>query len=246
MDKVRSLCKKLSPMAKVVVPPRPKFEGFDVNEVLATAMFDMEAAQSSAGWMRELAKPEHTPETEEYGISSFVFRENNRPFHPERLAAIINSFGRIDLSQAGEKTEKASSNGGEGKEIFVCIVRAKGSIWLANADTYPMDIHIAGRAFEIQPDTNELFLSGALDGVSKNNWRDAFSSDFLAQFEKAQQSWQWTEASGDRASELVCIGIDMDKDAIEAGLQGALLTNEEMAQGKQSWKEFVDPFFGGK
>ena len=246
MDKVRSLCKKLSPMAKVVVPPRPKFEGFDVNEVLATAMFDMEAAQSSAGWMRELAKPEHTPETEEYGISSFVFRENNRPFHPERLAAIINSFGRIDLSQAGEKTEKASSNGGEGKEIFVCIVRAKGSIWLANADTYPMDIHIAGRAFEIQPDTNELFLSGALDGVAKRDWRDAFSSDFLAQFEKAQQSWQWTEASGDRASELVCIGIDMDKDAIEAGLQGALLTNEEMAQGKQSWKEFVDPFFGGK
>ena len=150
------------------------------------------------------------------------------------------------VEKAGEKTEKASSNGGEGKEIFVCIVRAKGSIWLANADTYPMDIYIAGRAFEIQPDTNELFLSGALDGVAKRDWRDAFSADFLAQFELAQQSWQWTEASGDRASELVFVGLSMDKEAIEAGLQGALLTDNEMAKGKRSWKEFADPFFGGK
>ena len=231
----------------MVVPPQPKFEGFDVNGVLATSMFDMEAAQNSAGWLRELEKPEHTPETEEYGISSFVFREKNRPFHPERLAAIINnSFGRIDLSQAGKKTEKLSSCGGEEKEIFACIVRAKGSIWLANADTYPMDLHVAGRAFEIKPDTNELFLSGALDNVAKNDWRDAFSADFLGQFEEAQQSWQWTEASGDHGSELVCIGIDMDKDAVKAGLQAALLTDDEMALGKQSWKELADPFFGGK
>ena len=247
VDKVRSLCKRLNPAATVVAPSRPKFEGFDVNGVLATGMFDMEDAQSSAGWMRELEKPEHTPETEEYGISSFVFRENNRPFHPERLAAIIDCFGRIDLSQAGEKMEKANGDGSrEGKDIFAGIVRAKGSIWLANADAYPMDLHVAGRAFEIKPNTNELFLSGALDAVAKNNWRDAFSADFLAQFELAQQSWQWTEASGDHASELVCIGIGMDKEAIETGLQGALLTDIEMAKGKRSWKEFADPFFGGK
>ena len=189
--------------------------------------------------MRELEKPEHTPETEEYGISSFVFRENDRPFHPERLAAIIDGFGK-DLF-----TENASG-GSKGKEVFAGIIRAKGSIWLANADSQPMDLHVAGRAFEIRPNANELFLSGALDAVAKNNWRDAFSRDFLAQFEEAQQSWQWTEAAGDRASELVCIGIHLDKEAIQAGLRNTLLTDEEMANGKSSWKDFADPFFGGE
>ena len=244
VDKVRSLCKRLNPGATIVSPPHPKFEGFDVNSVLLTGMFDMEAAQNSAGWMKELEKPEHTPETEEYGISSFVFREKDRPFHPERLAVIIDSFGQIDLSLAGEKTEKAST---EGMEIFAGIVRAKGNIWLANADSCPMDIHVAGRAFEINPNTDEPFLSGALDSVAKNNWRDTFSTEFLEdQFREAEQSWQWTEESGDRSSELVCIGINMDKEAVETGLRGALLTAEEMERGKTSWKDFADPFFDGE
>ena len=36
-------------------------------------VFDYEKAASSAGWIREL-QGEHTPETEEYGISSFTYR----------------------------------------------------------------------------------------------------------------------------------------------------------------------------
>lgn len=46
-----------------------------------TGLFDFEEAQQSAGWQREL-EAEQLPETEEYGISSFVFRDK-RPFHPE-------------------------------------------------------------------------------------------------------------------------------------------------------------------
>ena len=187
--------------------------------------------------LHDLEKPDHTPKTEEYSISSFVFRENNRPFHPERLATII------DPSRVGEK-DKVS--GGEGTKIFAGVDRAKGSIWLANTDAHPMDVHLKGRDFEIEPNMNKPFLSGALDAVAKNDWRDTFSADWLAQFELVQQSWRWTEASGDRASELICIGDGMDKKAIEAGLRGALLTDDEIAKGKQSWKEFADPFFGGE
>ena len=187
--------------------------------------------------MKELEKPEHTPETEEDGISSFVFRENIRPFHPERLAAIM------DHSRAGEKMEKAS--GGKAKETLAGVVRAKGSIWLANADAHPMNVQLEGRAFEIEPNMNKPFLSTILDAVAKHDWRETFSTDWLAQLELLQQSWQWTEASGDRASELVFAGLSMDKEAIEAGLRGALLTDDEIAKGKQSWMEFADPFFSG-
>jgi G3E family GTPase len=45
-------------------------------------------AESSAGWQKELAG-EHTPETEEYGISYFGFR-SHKTFHPERLWRYLN------------------------------------------------------------------------------------------------------------------------------------------------------------
>jgi G3E family GTPase len=49
----------------------------------------MDKARSLAGWLRELSQV-HTPETEEYGIGSFVFRAR-RPFHPERFWNLVHS-----------------------------------------------------------------------------------------------------------------------------------------------------------
>ena len=182
---------------------------------------------------REPEEQEHKPEKKkECGTSSLVFRENIRPFHPERLAAII------DPSKA-EKKEKA----GEVKKILDGVLKAKGSIWLANADTHPLNVQIEGREFEIEPNMSKPFLSSTLDAVAKNDWRDTFSTEWLAQLELVQASWQWNEASGDRASELIFKGANMDTETIEAGLRAALLTDEEIAKGKESWKELADPFF---
>ena len=182
---------------------------------------------------REPEEQEHKPEKKkECGTSSLVFRENIRPFHPERLAAII------DPSKA-DKKEKA----GEVKKILDGVLSAKGSIWLANADTHPLNVQIEGREFEIEPNMSKPFLSSTLDAVAKNDWRDTFSTEWLAQLELVQASWQWNEASGDRASELIFKGANMDTETIEAGLRAALLTDEEIAKGKESWKELADPFF---
>ena len=51
-------------------------------------LFDYDRAESSAGWIREL-QGEHTPETEEYGISSFTYRAPT-PFDAEKLWAFLN------------------------------------------------------------------------------------------------------------------------------------------------------------
>lgn len=72
---------KLNPRADVVQTSQSEVP---LNLVINTGLFDYDEAEQSAGWIAELEKPEHTPETEEYGIGSFVFK-GKRPFHSERF-----------------------------------------------------------------------------------------------------------------------------------------------------------------
>lgn len=80
LEELKSILRTLNPGAVLLTARNGRVP---LDELLNTGRFDMETAQSSAGWARELAG-EHTPETEEYGIASFVFRAR-KPFHPERL-----------------------------------------------------------------------------------------------------------------------------------------------------------------
>jgi len=79
-EELNAILHQLNPEAQLVEAERGVVP---IHRVLDTRLFDMERAQSSAGWIRELNHT-HTPETEEYGISSFVFRAR-RPFHPQRF-----------------------------------------------------------------------------------------------------------------------------------------------------------------
>jgi G3E family GTPase len=83
---LKAILRKLNPSARVVSAERGKVP---LAEVLGTNRFDMDKARTSAGWIQELNRV-HTPETEEYGIGSFVFRAR-RPFHPERFWNFIHN-----------------------------------------------------------------------------------------------------------------------------------------------------------
>ncbi|WP_316829440.1 GTP-binding protein [Pedobacter aquatilis] len=82
---LKALIKKLNPGAKIY---NTLFGEIDPSLILNTNLFDFEAAAEGAGWKKELEEV-HKPETEEYGISSTVFR-SKKPFHPERLWKYIN------------------------------------------------------------------------------------------------------------------------------------------------------------
>ena len=77
----------LNPKAKFI---EYSFSKVDPNKILNTGLFDFEEAEMSAGWIEELNKDGHNPETEEYGIGSFVFR-SKKPFHPDRFLNYIQS-----------------------------------------------------------------------------------------------------------------------------------------------------------
>ena len=78
LDLLKSVINKLNPSSKII---ESTFSKIDINEIINTKLFNFSEAEQSAGWIAELNKDEHTPETEEYGISSFVFR-SKKPFHP--------------------------------------------------------------------------------------------------------------------------------------------------------------------
>ena len=84
LNLVTGIIKGLNPQAKLL---EGQFGKVPLTEVLNTKRFSMEQAQEAPGWLKEL-RGEHTPETEEYGISSFVYRAR-RPFHPERFMAAL-------------------------------------------------------------------------------------------------------------------------------------------------------------
>ena len=101
---LRSTIKKLNPSAKII---ETNYSRVNPTEILNTNLFDFEEAEQSAGWMEELSKEEHTPETEEYGIGSFVYR-TKIPFDPIRFWNFVqNQFPNN-------------------------IIRSKGLFWLAS------------------------------------------------------------------------------------------------------------------
>merc|ERR1740138_1282212 len=124
MREIEALLKKLNPEAKVLVP-KPHFADVALSDVCNTGLFDMNRASASAGWKQELSQFKegagHTPETEEYGITSLLYRNFDRPFHPGRLAAILNGFGNYASSVA-----RSTADAPHKAEPFQGVVRSKG------------------------------------------------------------------------------------------------------------------------
>ena len=71
-----------------------------IEDVLNTGLFDFEQAKEAPGWLKEM-RGDHTPETEEYGISSFSYVAR-RPFLPEKFFKFVHNtqqFGKLIRSK---------------------------------------------------------------------------------------------------------------------------------------------------
>ncbi|MDX2036307.1 MAG: zinc metallochaperone GTPase ZigA [Isosphaeraceae bacterium] len=118
---LEALLKRLNPRAELV---RASFGAIPLERVLHTSRFDFERAAEAPGWLAEL-RGEHVPETEEYGISSLVFRDR-RPFHPSRFHDFMY-------------------------EGFPGLLRGKGQFWIASRPDVACSYSLAGGACRIEP-----------------------------------------------------------------------------------------------
>ena len=120
---VEAIVRALNPGAKILITARGQVP---LESVLDTGLFDYDKAASSAGWIREL-QGEHTPETEEYGISSFTY-QTSQPFDAEKLWAFLHE-----------------------DENWRGVLRSKGFFWVAADHRVAYEWAQAGGISNVEP-----------------------------------------------------------------------------------------------
>ncbi|MDG0767530.1 zinc metallochaperone ZinU [Bacillus halotolerans] len=172
------------------------------QEILHTGLFNFEEASGSAGWIRELTAGHaaHTPETEEYGISSFVYKRR-LPFHSTRFYQWMDQMPKN-------------------------VVRAKGIVWCASHNSLALLMSQAGPSVTIEPVSYWVAAMPKLEQEQIKQQEPEILED-------------WDPEFGDRLTQLVFIGTDLDEDAITKELDQCLLTEYEF---DSDWSLFEDPF----
>ncbi len=211
-----------------------------LHEVLDTHRFDYIKAQLAPGWMQAL-RGVHTPETEEYGICSFVYRAR-RPFHPQRFAQLLQQ--------------------GLGP-----VIRSKGFFWLANRMDWVGELSSVGAATRTEAagfwyaarqrveagleDTPPLLPPPQVP-YTDVGWVRQQAACWTApmpgmdevgdagEYQAMRRMWHpWW---GDRRQELAVIGVEMDERAVRAEFDACLLTDTEMRAGPMLWQLLPDAF----
>lgn len=142
-ERVIATVRAMNPRARVVIVTNGVI---DPRLVLDAHLYDTATAAAYHGYAEELANP-HTPETEEYGISSVVFRAD-RPFNRERLLAALRASTGLVRSKGycwidtDLRVAHAWQQAGPNLQIM------PASLWAANGVTPGAEIVLIGIDFD--------------------------------------------------------------------------------------------------
>ena len=123
VDAARKIIRSLNADARII---ETRFSDAPADAILNTGLFDFQKAHAHPMWAKELyGFADHVPETEEYGVTSFVYRAR-RPFEPEKIMAVLN----------GEMPG---------------VIRAKGHFWIATRPDWVAEFSLAGALSSVKP-----------------------------------------------------------------------------------------------
>ncbi len=126
LEQLAVLLRELNENARIIQTTEGRVP---LDQVLGTGLFSLSEAEQQPEWLA-VPRGEEMTETEEYGISSFVYR-SRRPFHPQRLSDALDE----------------SLNDG----MFTGVLRSKGLIWIASKHDWAYDWSQAGCSIRIDP-----------------------------------------------------------------------------------------------
>ncbi len=123
LDAARKIIRSLNADARII---ETDYCAVPTDSLLDTGLFDFEKAHEHPMWAKELyGFADHVPETEEYGITSYVYRAR-RPFEPEKISAVLNG-------------------------PLPGVIRAKGHFWLATRPDWVAEFSLAGALSSVSP-----------------------------------------------------------------------------------------------
>ncbi len=123
VDAARKIIRSLNADARIL---ETDYSRVPARDILDTGLFDFEKAHEHPLWAKELyGFADHVPETEEYGVASFVYRAR-RPFEPQKIHSLLN----VPLPG---------------------VIRAKGHFWLATRPDWVAEFSLAGALSSVSP-----------------------------------------------------------------------------------------------
>jgi G3E family GTPase len=204
LAQVRQMIQLLNPTCTIV---ESTYGQVPLNTILGTGLFSMSQAEMHANWLQEARRNEHTPETLEYGISSFTYRAY-RPFHPQKMLERLDQGNGFNDSTQEHPSSK--------------VLRAKGFLWLASHHDWQASFSMAGSHYNLEGGTHPWWAA-----IDKHDWP--------AKLEQAMKPL-WREPYGDRQQEIVIIGQELDQERVTNMLDACLITDEEMKMGPEGWQ----------
>ena len=123
VDAARKIIRSLNADAEILETNQ---SAVATDRILDTGLFDFQAAHEHPMWAKELyGFADHVPETEEYGVASYVYR-SRLPFVPEKIQAVL-------------------------QDTLPNVVRAKGHFWISTRPEWVMEFSLAGALSTIKP-----------------------------------------------------------------------------------------------
>ncbi|MBF5077751.1 GTP-binding protein [Paracoccus sp. NBH48] len=123
VDAARKIIRALNADARIIETDHSRVAPRDI---LNTGLFDFDRAHTHPMWAKELyGHADHTPETEEYGVASFVYRAR-QPFEPRKIYELLNG-------------------------PLPGVIRAKGHFWVATRPDWVAEFSLAGALSSVRP-----------------------------------------------------------------------------------------------
>ena len=154
VDAARKIIRSLNADVQII---ETNYSEVPADAILDTGLFDFEKAHQHPMWAKELyGYADHTPETEEYGVTSYVYRAR-RPFHPQAIYELLNG-------------------------PLPGTIRAKGHFWVATRPELVLEFSLAGALSNVSPMgtwwasvPREQWPEGVeVDDYIADHWREPF------------------------------------------------------------------------
>ncbi|WP_313693182.1 CobW family GTP-binding protein [Halorarum halobium] len=221
------LLESLNPRARIV---RTTHGAVDPGKLLGTGLFDVDTVSETAAWQRaaEHAEGHHHGDdghehgeggSDEHGEHDGDADHADHDRHTPQSEYGVDSF--VFRARRPFHPERFAAFA---RDLPDSVIRSKGTIWVAGRDETALFLGQAGPSVRVEPD---------------RQWMAAMDESRREMQRRMNPDVEWDEEFGDRRTELVVIGREMDEPAVRAALEDCLLTETELDQDRES---FDNPF----